>query len=95
VTDFPGDVTFPGFIAGGIYSAPAPVLTPDSFLISAVSSADPTKTASASVSVIPLENQEEQSLPIKLGTSGVNATVGDCCSGTLGSLLVGRMGLSL
>jgi hypothetical protein len=95
VTDFPGDLTFPGFIAGGIYSAPAPVLTPDSFLISAVSSADPTKTALASVSVIPLENQEEQSLPIKLGTSGVNASVGDCCSGTLGSLLVGRMGLSL
>jgi hypothetical protein len=92
VTDFPGDLTFPGFIAGGIYSAPAPVLTPDSFLISAVSSADPTKTALASVSVIPLENQEEQSLPIKLGTSGVNATVGDCCSGTLGALLVDQKG---
>jgi hypothetical protein len=92
VTDFPGDVTFPGFISGGIYSAPSPVLTPDTFLISAVSSADPTKTALASVSVIPLENQQEQSFPIKLGTSGVNATVGDCCSGTLGSLLVDQKG---
>jgi hypothetical protein len=92
VTDFPGDVTFPGFINGGIFNAPAPVLTPDTFLISAISSADPSKTASATVSVIPLENQVEQSFPIKLGTSGINAAVGTCCTGTLGSLLVDQKG---
>lgn len=92
VTDFPGDMTFPGFINGGIFNAPAPVLTPDTFLVSAISSADPSKTASATVTVIPLENQAEQSFPIKLGTSGINAAVGACCTGTLGSLLVDQKG---
>jgi hypothetical protein len=91
--DFPGDASYPGFInAGGIYTAPAPVLVPDTFSISAVSNADPTKTASATVKVVPLENQEQQSFPIKLGVSGVNANAGDCCSGTLGSLLVDQKG---
>jgi hypothetical protein len=39
-----------------------------------------------------LENQEEQTFPIKLGASGVNANAGDCCSGTLGSLLADQNG---
>ena len=88
----PGDSTYPGFMVGPIYTAPAPVLTPDTFTVSAVSNADPTKTASASVNVTPLENQERQSSPIKLGASGINANTGDCCSGTLGSLLVDQKG---
>jgi hypothetical protein len=92
VADLPGDSTYPGSVVGGTYTAPAPVLTPDTFTVSAVSNADPTKTASASVNVIPLENQEQQTLPIKLGASGVNAKTGDCCSGTLGSLLVDQKG---
>jgi hypothetical protein len=79
-------------MAGPTYTAPAPVFTPDSFTVSAVSNADPTKTASASVNVIPLENQERQTFPIKLGASGINADTGDCCSGTLGSLLVDQKG---
>jgi hypothetical protein len=67
LTDSPGDSTFPGLLFGGIYTAPAPILTPDTFLITATSNADMTKTASATVSAIPLENQLEQSFPIKLG----------------------------
>ena len=92
VDDLPGDTSSPGFISNGDYRAPAPVLTPDTYLVVAVSTADPTKSASASVSVTPLENQEEQTFPIKLGASGVNANAGDCCSGTLGSLLTDQGG---
>jgi hypothetical protein len=57
-----------------------------------VSDADPTKNATASVTVVPLENQELQAFPIKLGASGVNADAGDCCSGTLGALLTDQHG---
>jgi hypothetical protein len=92
VTDAPGDTTFAGFISSGLYTAPSPVFAPDTFLISAISNADPSKTASATVSVVPLENQVEQTFPIRLGTSGVNAKVSDCCTGTLGSLLVDQKG---
>ena len=92
IADLPGDSTYPGSMVGPTYTAPAPVFTPDSFTVSAVSNADPTKTASASVNVIPLENQELQTSPIKLGASGINANTGDCCSGTLGSLLVDQKG---
>jgi hypothetical protein len=79
-------------MVGPTYTAPAPVFAPDRFTVSAVSNADPTKTASALVNVIPLENQERQSSPIKLGASGINANTGDCCSGTLGSVLVDQKG---
>lgn len=92
VTGSPGDTTFPGFITSGLYTAPSPIFAPDTFLILATSNADPTKTASATVSVVPLENQLEQTFPIKLGTSGINAKVSDCCTGTLGSLLVDQKG---
>ena len=60
VNDLPGDTSYPGFMTGGYYTAPAPVLTTDTYSIVAVSNADPTKTASASVTVTPLENQEQQ-----------------------------------
>jgi hypothetical protein len=92
VADLSGDSTYPGFMAGPTYIAPSPLFAPDSFTVSAVSNADPTKTASALVNVIPLENQELQASPIKLGASGINANTGDCCSGTLGSLLVDQKG---
>jgi Pyruvate/2-oxoacid:ferredoxin oxidoreductase gamma subunit len=92
LADFPGDFTYPGSIFQGVYTAPSPVLIPDSFIVFAVANADPTKTASATVKTIPLENQEQQSFPIKLGASGFNANSRDCCSGTLGSLLVDQKG---
>jgi hypothetical protein len=92
VEDLPGDTADPGLMNGGDYTAPAPILASDSFAITAVSNADPTKTASASVQVIPLENQERQLFPIELGASGVNGDVGDCCSGTLAALVVDQKG---
>jgi hypothetical protein len=93
LTELPGDSTYPGSLDRGTYTAPSPFLTPDTFTVSAVSNADPTKMASASVRVVPLENQEQQPFPIKLGASGMNAnTAGYCCSGTLGSLLVDQKG---
>ena len=92
VNDLPGDNTYPGSINAGVYTAPAPVLATSTYSITATSSADPSKTAAASVSAIPLENQIQQSFPIELGTSGVNANAQDCCSGTLGSLLQDQKG---
>lgn len=92
VNDSPGDTTYPGSISGGSYSAPAPVIGAHTYLIEVISNADPTKTASATVTVIPLENQEQQAFPIKLGTSGANGSAGDCCSGTLGSLIADQNG---
>ena len=92
LSEAPGDNTYPGSIAFGNYTAPTPVLTSDTYSITAASSADPSKTASASVTAIPLENQLQQTFPIELGTSGINANTQDCCSGTLGSLLIDQAG---
>jgi len=92
VSDSPGDTTYPGSITAGSYLAPAPVIGSHTYVIDAMSNADPTKTASATVTVVPLENQQQQTFPIKLGTSGVNGDAGDCCSGTLGSLLTDQNG---
>ena len=88
----PGDGTYPGTLAGGIYTAPAPIFSPHTYSIAATSTADPTKSASVQVTVVSLENQEIQAFPIELGASGVNATTLDCCSGTLGSLLADQKG---
>ena len=74
VSDMPGDFAYPGSISNGRYTAPDPVYQSDTFLITAVSTADQTKSASASVTVVPLENQQAQDLPIKLGTSGLTPT---------------------
>jgi len=87
-----GDTSYPGSVLNGTYTAPAPVVTTDTYFVTATSNADPTKSVSASVTVTPLENQEQQTFPIKLGASGVNANSQDCCSGTLGSLLQDQNG---
>ena len=88
----PGDGRYPGSISGGVYWAPSPVLLPRTYSITATSAADPSKTASVQVSVIPLENQAAQTFPIELGASGLNSKSIDCCSGTLGSLLADQKG---
>lgn len=92
IDDLSGDFSYPGTINAGQYTAPAPMLTTHSYNVTASSLADPSKSASATVIAIPLENQVTQTFPIKLGTSGVNGTIQDCCSGTLGSLLVDTKG---
>jgi hypothetical protein len=71
VNGLPGDTSYPGSVLNGTYTAPAPVVTTDTYFVTATSNADSTKSVSASVTVTPLENQEQQTFPIKLGASGV------------------------
>lgn len=81
----------------GVYVAPATEPTPPTVNVKAISQADPTKSARALVTIgqpAGAANQQMQSLPIKLGTSGGDSldltksgTTITCCSGTLGSLL--------
>ncbi|HTZ31872.1 MAG TPA: hypothetical protein VMH31_05415 [Methylomirabilota bacterium] len=86
--------------AAGVLTAPAQVPNPATISVTAVSQADATKSSSASVQIVASNpNQQAQAIPIKLGTSGGNAsdssTQGNlisCCGGTLGSL-VQRNGL--
>jgi hypothetical protein len=84
-----------GTINGGVYTAPAQVPTPPDVTVTAVSQAVSSATGSANVEVVASNsNQQAQSIPVKLGTSGGNAKDSSvqgnliyCCSGTLGSLL--------
>lgn len=87
--------------ASGLYTAPATVPNPSAVNILAVAAADTSKSASATVNILAHHvNQDFQNPPVKLGTSGGNATdkttttdktTGKteifCCSGTLGSLI--------
>jgi hypothetical protein len=81
--------------ASGTYTAPAAVPSPANVTVTAVAQADTTKSASASIQILQSNpNQNAQSTPIKLGTSGGNShdssvqgQVISCCSGTLGSLV--------
>jgi hypothetical protein len=89
-----GNATY-GTITGGQYTAPASVPNPATVTVTAVAQASSSATQSASVLIVAsTPNQQAQSLPIKLGTSGGNAkdssTQGNliaCCGGTLGSLV--------
>jgi hypothetical protein len=90
-----GNSTVGTITAGGSYTAPAQVPNPAAVSVTAVARADTTKSGSASVTIVSSNsNQAAQSIPVKLGTSGGNAsdssTQGQliyCCGGTLGSLL--------
>jgi hypothetical protein len=87
--------------ASGLYTAPATAPNPSAVNITAVSVADGTSSGKAVANVLVHHaNQDFQSPPVKLGTSGGNAndknTITDpttgkreifCCSGTLGSLV--------
>jgi hypothetical protein len=88
-----------GFISNtGLYMAPGGVPTkPDgaggtnvtTVTITAVSQVNSSAVASSTVTIVP-QNEQAQAGPVKLGTSGGNATdtAGKyCCSGTLGSLV--------
>ncbi|HKU21836.1 MAG TPA: hypothetical protein VJQ50_12535 [Terriglobales bacterium] len=81
----------------GVYVAPPTEPTPPTVNVKAISQADPSKSARALVTIgqpAGAANQQMQSLPIKMGTSGGNSldltksgTTITCCSGTLGSLI--------
>jgi hypothetical protein len=92
-----GNATLGTITANGLYTAPATEPKPPTVNVKAVAQADPSKTATALVTIAQPAgsgNQAAQNLPIKLGTSGGNSldstTSGNtitCCSGTLGSLV--------
>ena len=86
-----GNATVGTITAAGVYTAPNTLPSPSTEVVTAVSQADTTKTGSGRVQVFQSNiNQNPQSLPIKLGTSGGNAddiSGRFCCGGTLGSLL--------
>jgi len=81
--------------SSGLYTAPAVAPNPSSVTITATSVQDTTKAGTAKADIrVHHDNQDAQSGPIKLGTSGGNSTdttrSGNslfCCSGTLGSLV--------
>lgn len=93
-----GNSTLGTISAFGLYTAPASVPSPPNVSVNAVSQADPSKSGSATVTILSpgtgSVNQAVQSFPIKLGTSGGNdkdlttaSTNTTCCSGTLGALV--------
>jgi len=90
-----GNSTAGTISSSGLYTAPAVAPNPSSVTITAVSTADSTKSGTATANIrVHHDNQDPQSGPIKLGTSGGNSTdttrSGNqlfCCSGTLGSLV--------
>ncbi|MGH9682430.1 MAG: hypothetical protein ACRD4S_02310 [Candidatus Acidiferrales bacterium] len=81
--------------SAGLYTAPTSIPSQTMETITATAQADPTKTATGSVTIVyPNDNGATQTGAIKLGTSGGNATDSapsgnniECCSGTLGSLI--------
>jgi hypothetical protein len=87
-----GNSTVGTITSGGLYTAPSALPNPSTVVVTAVSQADTTKTGTGRVQVfLSNPNQNAQSLPVKLGTSGGNADDKNgrfCCGGTLGSLLI-------
>ena len=87
-----GNATVGTIDVNGNYTAPAAVPNPSTTVVTAVSQAQPTIAGSARVQVFDSNNnQAEQSLPIKLGTSGGNIEDKNgryCCGGTLGALVI-------
>lgn len=87
-----GNSTFGTIDSTGKYTAPGAFPSPDNFMVTASTSIG---SASASVTVaFPNDNHTTQTTPVKLGTTGGNATdftdsgtTRTCCSGTLGSLV--------
>lgn len=87
-----GNSTFGTIDSTGKYTAPTAFPSPDSFMVTATASAT---SANASVTVaFPNDTHTAQTAPVKLGTTGGNATdfvdngtTRTCCSGTLGSLV--------
>jgi hypothetical protein len=78
----------------GLYTAPGKVSSVLSATVEAISTQDSSKTASATVKVVPKGNgsvnRALEPLPVELGTSGGNANDENtkfCCSGTLGALV--------
>ena len=87
-----GNLTVGTITAGGLYTAPSALPNPSTVVVTAVSEANTTKMGTGRVEVFQSNiNQNAQSLPVLLGTSGGNVDDKSgrfCCGGTLGSLLI-------
>jgi hypothetical protein len=90
----PPGTTLGTLSATGLYFAPSGFSPVNTFTatVTATSVADPTKTATSSLSVVYQNhnNATQTTLPIKLGSVGENLldiSPGGCCVGTLGSLI--------
>ena len=87
-----GNATVGTITAGGLYTAPSAVPNPSTVVITVVSQANTTKMGTGRVQVFQSNiNQNAQSWPVLLGTSGGNVDDKSgrfCCGGTLGSLLI-------
>lgn len=74
-----------------MYTAPSSFPSPNSVTVTATLQSDASKSAGAMISVVfPNDNHQAEPTPVKMGTSGGNATdiSGNfCCSGTLGALI--------
>jgi hypothetical protein len=86
-----GNATVGTINTAGLYTAPNMLPATTTVVVTAVSQADTMKTGTGRVQVFQSNpNQNAQSFPIELGTSGGNADDKSgrfCCGGTLGSLL--------
>jgi hypothetical protein len=90
-----GNATIGTISSTGLYTAPATVPNPATANVIAIAQASAAANQSASVLIVASNsNQQAQSIPVKLGTSGGNAndsnTQGSqitCCGGTLGALV--------
>jgi hypothetical protein len=87
-----GNSTVGTIDANGNYTAPSKMPNPSLVVVTAVSQADSGSFGTGRVQVYQAnDNQNKQSLPIELGTSGGNIDDKSgvyCCGGTLGSLLI-------
>ncbi|HEY6249051.1 MAG TPA: hypothetical protein VI685_03770 [Candidatus Angelobacter sp.] len=87
-----GNSTVGTIDSSGKYTAPGSFPSPNALMVTAAASAG---TATANLTVVfPNNNHTAQTIPVKLGTSGGNATdfvdngtTRTCCSGTLGALV--------
>lgn len=73
----------------GSYTAPASFPGAGSNVVTITATAGAQSATATATVVFPNDNHADQAVPVKLGTSGGNATDssgGFCCSGTLGSL---------
>jgi|HubBroStandDraft_6_1064221.scaffolds.fasta_scaffold08371_3 hypothetical protein len=87
-----GNSTVGTITTGGLYTAPSVLPNPSTEVVTAVSQANTTKMGTGRVQVFQSNpNQNAQTLPVELGTSGGNVDDKSgqfCCGGTLGSLLI-------
>ncbi|HTZ49726.1 MAG TPA: hypothetical protein VMH20_19205 [Verrucomicrobiae bacterium] len=90
-----GNATYGTISSTGVYTAPVSVPNPATVDVMAIAQASAAANQSASVLIVSANpNQQAQSTPVKLGTSGGNANDSStqsgqitCCGGTLGALV--------